>query len=178
MNPIDKAYEMTKKADPSSLLSSAGRFVGGLGRGLAGEGPRLLSGQAGQGMGQAIRAGAGAAAGSAAIAGLGVAAKKIWDSIESRRVYKEMTQLNPQLAEARDQNPMMFNAAYNSLRRLNPMFAGDPFVAGHVMSGVMSASNPMEAAGKIMGSVRPPEVPKREMSLQLNSPPLRFNQPL
>jgi hypothetical protein len=173
MNPIDEVLthpHMQKQATQFNLPG-----MGGFGNAARSfwQGARSAVNPATMGV-EAAKGVAGAAAGALALAAV-PAAKKIWDSIESRRVFKEMVQLNPGLAQAQQENPMVFNAAYNSLRRLNPVYAGDPMVAGALLERMMSpdadASSRMRA---LTEGIKQPNAPQHSVMLGTKLGPFQF----
>lgn len=92
----------------------------------------------------------GAAAGAALGLGLsqvGGAASKIMSAITKQRDFRRMMELSPDLVEEHSRNPSQFNQQYSSLRRLNPMFAQDPVIAGTYMRQMSLAP---ETAGKVL----------------------------
>lgn len=129
MNPIDE-YLSTKTAafGGQSVLPGMGRFA----RNQAV---------------QSVVSGAGAAAGGLAVMGLATAAQKALQSIRKKRQFEDMMQVNPDLAEQQAEDPMKFNAHYNSFRRLNPEFAADPILAGTILRKMNA--NP-ETAGSVL----------------------------
>jgi hypothetical protein len=149
-NPIDDAL-MAKEA-----------FLGGLGKGLA----KAFGGEA-------IGHGMGTAAMGLGIAGIGAAAMKIKDSISKKRDFKEMMSLNQDLQEEQSQDPRFFNAAYNSLRRVNPEFGRDPVVAGSYMRKMMA--NPDAAGLTVAQSVKPMSQQRGGMNIDLSMGPLKFS---
>lgn len=123
------------------------------------------------GFGQAFREAAtnpatlGAVAGTSAMAAglgaLGPVAHKILGAITKGRDFRRMMELHPDLAQERERNPELFNQQYSSLRKLNPVFAADPVIAGTYMRQ-MSLSP--EGAGKVLveslgGVPRPTPMP-------------------
>jgi hypothetical protein len=139
MNPLD---EYVKCAQQMSLPFGAGSFFG-----TGGAGNRALNAIGGQVGEQGAKMVGGALAGGALL-GLGAAIKKIHGAMTKHRDFKQMMGLNPQLAEAQQQRPEMFNQAYSSLRKMNPTFGADPIVAGAYMHKMMIL-NP-EQAGMIL----------------------------
>lgn len=86
-----------------------------------------------------------------AAAGIGVAAMKSYRALRKRRDFKEMLSLNPDLVEYQDQDPVRFNAHYNSLRTMNPGYAEDPILAGSLLRRM--SMNPGTAGGVLMESM-------------------------
>lgn len=169
MNPLDAVIQ-----HPSMRKEAVQLPLPGMGRGLGqmasdfamgargAFNPSVLGGEVVKGM--AGHAGS-LALGAVALAAV-PAAKKIWDSLESKRVYKEMMQLSPELEGLRQNNPETFSASYNAIRRLNPVYSKDPLVAG----AMMSRMNHPEADGNtrlqlLAATTKPPEAAK-SMQLQ------------
>ncbi len=109
----------------------------------------------GHSVAQGMREGATQALGQGAVGlaatGLGVAAMKTYRALRKRRDFKEMLSVNPDLAEYQEQDPMRFNAHYNSLRSMNPGYAEDPVIAGSLMRSM--SMNPNTAGGVLMQSL-------------------------
>lgn len=165
MNPLDEVLTHPHMQKNAMLGDAVRGFMGGARSAFS---PQMLGGEAVKGV-------AGAAAGALALAAV-PAAKKIWDSIQSRRVFKEMVQVNPELANAQQADPVMFNAAYNSLRRINPVYAGDPLVAGALLSRMMGPDADLaQRAGIVTQSVRPPEGPRSSLMLSSRLGPFQLN---
>lgn len=137
-NPVDDAL-MAKEA-----------LFGGLWRGIKSQ----LTGRGGEALGGSLTSGALMASGGAAVAGVGAAASKIYDAITKKRDFKKMMNLNDDLKEEQAQDPKLFNASYNSLRRINPSFGKDPIVSGAYMRKMMA--NPDAAGLTIAQSVKTP----------------------
>jgi hypothetical protein len=183
-DPIDDFLEYEKTAQLGSFLRGVGRGFRTLGRTVGqGKGAPRMAGEAfeafsrGGELGQKLQGGAALAAGGMALAGIGAAAKKINDAIHKRRTYKEMMSLNPDLAEVRDRDAPFFNAAYTSLRSVNPTFARDPITAGAMM--VKMLDNPEHAGNVLLGSVRQPTAdPPGGLGLGVEVPfgPMRFQK--
>ncbi len=102
---------------------------------------------------EAVGKGLGQAALGAGVAGLGAAAMKIRNSIAKKRDFKEMMSLNQDLQSEQEQDPRFFNAAYSSLRRMNPEYGSDPVVAGAYMRKMMA--NPDAAGLTVAQTVKP-----------------------
>lgn len=109
--------------------------------------------------GELTRGAVGAFAGGAAIAAI-PAARKIIDSIRKRRDFREMMETHPQLHDMHQDNPRFFNAAYSSMRRMNPLYARDPLVAGSLMDKMMQ--NPAQSGLLLAETMR--QVPNESMS--------------
>jgi len=140
-NPIDDAL-MAKEA-----------FFGGLMQSIKNQ----FSRGGGEALGGHLMGGAQMALGGAAIAGIGAAASKIHDSITKKRDFKEMMSLNEDLQSEQQGQEKFFNAAYSSLRRMNPAFGKDPIVAGSYMRKMMA--NPDAAGLTLAQSVKAPMLP-------------------
>jgi len=128
-------------------------------------------------LGKQMQGGAAVALGGAAIAGIGVAARKISDAVAKRREFREMMDLDPELAEHQAKDPRIFNAAYSSLRSINPAFGRDPLVAGAHMKQFMD--NPDTAGLMIARTVRPPDVSRPDssgFSVGFEAGPLQFKR--
>jgi hypothetical protein len=80
-------------------------------------------------------------------AGIGVAAMKIYRAVRKRKDFKDMLEQNPDLASYQEQDPVKFNAHYNSLRTMNPGYAEDPTIAGTLMRQM---SMHPHTAGKVL----------------------------
>jgi len=163
MNPIDEAL-----AAKASMTKEAS---GGL-RGLIGDAGKAVMKDARRG---AVEGAAGALAGAAALA-LVPAAKKVFDGIQSRRDFKQMVQMYPGLADVHRGSPEMFNAAYNSLRRVNPTFGQDPLIAGSYMSAFFSGQHEPHELGKLIsGTVKQPNPGPRPTNVTLGAQVGPFN---
>lgn len=101
----------------------------------------------------------GAVAGVTALAG---AAKKMYDAATKSSDYKMMLDINPDLVQAQQADPKMFNQYYNSLRRLNPTFASDPVVAGSYMRQM--TEHPYNAGNVLVNAIN--AVPKPQSRLK------------
>jgi hypothetical protein len=116
-----------------------------------------MLGQAGQELGSSMLHGATGALGAAAMVGVGVGAQKLISAGRKRHDFKEMMELNPDLAPHQEGNPRFFNASYSSIRRLNPTYGRDPIVAGSLMRRMMESP---ESAGTILtGTLKEPSAP-------------------
>lgn len=182
-NPIEELLEYEKTAGLGTFLSGVGRGVVNLsgkvdpskGVKLTEEGLKIF--QRGGQLGQQMQTGAALAAGGALITGLGLAAKKINDAVSKRRDFREMMSLHPELSEEQGRNPKMFNAAYSSLRNINPTFGRDPLVAGAHMKQFMD--NPDTAGLMVARTIRPPDAPRSEgsgFSANVNLGPLSYQR--
>ena len=114
MNPIDD-YLSTKTADfKQGILPGLSKFV---------RNPTMEN----------LGAGAAQAVGGLAVMTAASAAQKALQSIRKKRQFEEMMEVNPDLHAQQAEDPMKFNAHYNSFRRLNPEFASDPVLAGTIL---------------------------------------------
>lgn len=86
-----------------------------------------------------------------AVAGLPIAATKIYQAATKNRNFNKMLEHNEDLHAMREQNPKGFNTFYNSLHRMNPEFAADPVVSGTYMRQMLG--NPA-GAGKTLVEAR------------------------
>lgn len=102
-------------------------------------------------VGSGIAVGAGSMLAGAAVAGVGMAAQKIYAAATKSRDFKRMLEHNPDLQEHHDRDPRMFNQMFTSLRSMNPHFSADPLVAGTYMRRMVE--NPMHAGGILTESV-------------------------
>lgn len=84
-------------------------------------------------MGNALVQGATTAVAGAAVAGVGLAANKIYDAMTKRRDFNRLLETNPDIAQHHQENPKMVNMMFTSLRSMNPSFSSDPLVAGNYM---------------------------------------------
>ena len=73
-------------------------------------------------------------------------------AITKKRDFKAMLESNPDLIEARRENPRRFDRQWSSLRSLNPEFSSDPVVAGTYMRKMHMS--PMTAGDVIVESLR------------------------
>lgn len=107
-----------------------------------------------------------------AIAGIGMAVRKIHGAMTKQRDFRQMMALNPQLADAQQQRPEMFNQAYSSLRKMNPTFGADPIVAGAYMNKMM-VLNP-EQAGMILAEAAGAKGPQPFGLSEMSIGPAKF----
>lgn len=129
-NPIDECLAMRKQA------------FGGL-QGFKNTAMTSMREGAAQAVGQGV-VGAG-------IAGVGMAAMKTYRALRKRSDFKEMMDLNPDLAEHQEQDPTKFNAHYNSMRTLLPHYAEDPVISGALMRQM--GEFPNGAGSLLMGAM-------------------------
>lgn len=98
-------------------------------------------------MGSAFMGGLGTAVAAGAVAATGMAASHIYDAVTKARDFKDMLRspFNQDLHGLYTERPREFNAAYSSLRSMNPSFAKDPMIAGSYLRRMMTFTP--EAAG-------------------------------
>lgn len=60
-------------------------------------------------------------------------------AVTKKRDFNQMLEHNPDLQEARQDNPKQFNQMFKSLRSMSPEFSADPLVAGTYMRRMISA---------------------------------------
>lgn len=139
MNPVQDYLEIREGASGEKVAS--GRF----------QALKTFGTQVGKG----LTSGVGAALATGAIAGTTLAASKVYDALTKSRDFKALLDpnLNPDLHEAQQKNPQFFNAAFSSLRRMQPEFSKDPLVAGSLMRQMMD--NPASAGGVLINNVVP-----------------------
>lgn len=128
-------------------------------------------------LGQQAAGAAATVAGAAAIAmGIG-GVKSLMRAADKRRAFKEMMELEPSLQEHQNERPQLFNAAYNSLHRLNPVYATDPLVSATLMRRMMDSP---EGAGTIlMGTLKPADQPRPSelgLSVETSNLPIKFRR--
>lgn len=108
--------------------------------------------------GRAI-AGAGAtAAVGATVAGVSIAARKLYDAATKGRDFRKMIEFNPDLASEHEKDPKTFNQLFSSLRTVNPSFSSDPIIAGTYMRrmvGSPTAGGVLTDAVSMRGDVPP-----------------------
>ena len=104
-----------------------------------------------QHLGPAVTAGLGTALAAGAVAATGMAASHIYDAVTKARDFKSMlaSPFNRDLHEMHQSRPQEFNAAFSSLRSINPDFSKDPMVAGSYMRRMMEFS-PTAAGGVLV----------------------------
>ena len=140
MNPIDSYLRMRKEAG----------FFSGWQDAATGMGRRAMLGAA--------------VAGGGALVGAGVAAVgKIREAVTRSGDFRQMMEVDPSLKEIQAERPAFFNQAYNSLRRINPTFGGDPIIAGSYMRKMMA--NPDAAGLTLAQSVKPPALPESSLGV-------------
>ena len=105
----------------------------------------------GRDFGSALGFGAATAGASGVIAGIGVAAGKIYNAATKARDFRNMMSFNPDLQEHHDRDPRMFNQMFTSLRNMNPSYSKDPLVAGTYMRQMVES--PLTAGGKLTDAI-------------------------
>ena len=137
-------------------VSHAGRALGA----IAGAGP--IIGDKGMRAGSEVVKGFVGAGGAALAGGIAVGAalgaRKLMSAALKRHDFRQMLEVNPQLADLQAENPTFFNHAYTSLRSMNPTYGRDPVVSGTLMRQMMLT--PENAGGVLqatMGSPNPPQ---------------------
>ena len=130
MNPLDD-FLMTKHGAPMMPSPSMGSVFG----------KAMLTGGAGALM-------------TAGVAAAGIAASKIYDAATKVRDFRSMmsSPFNTDLHEHYTSRPRDFNAAYSSLRSVNPDFSKDPMIAGTYMRRMMTY-DPASAGGTLVESL-------------------------
>lgn len=136
MNALKEFIEMPKEA--ASPASNLGASIRSMPNAVASKLPEAFGG--GLGMGVA----------GAAVAGVGLAAQKIFDAVTKRRDFRQMLEFNPDLQEHQASNSKMFNQAFSTIRSMNPTFSRDPLVAGAYMRQLVQ--NP-QTAGAVAGQL-------------------------
>jgi len=92
--------------------------------------------------------GAATAGAAALVAGAGIGAHALYDAVTKGRDFRKMLSFNEDLAAAHKENPKYINAAFSTLRSMNPSFSRDPMVAG---SFVRQMATTPEAAFGLAG---------------------------
>lgn len=106
----------------------------------------------GQEFGKAVIGGLGAGAATAAIGGMAMGARHLYQAATSSRDFRKMLSHNEDLKAHHEADPRRFNQLYSSLRTMNPGFAQDPIVSGTYMRQMLES--PMNAGG-ILANVVP-----------------------
>jgi hypothetical protein len=151
-NPIDEFLEMKKEAWGAAFMQGAKKGMGALG-----EKAVVGGGLAGMGL---------LAAGGAMAIG------KIRESISRKNDFKAMMQSDPELRGIQGENKKFFNQAYNSLRRVNPQFGGDPIIAGSYMRKMMA--NPDAAGLTLAQTVKAPQMGQGPAGFETNVGPFKI----
>jgi hypothetical protein len=163
-NPVDAAL-MSKEA-------FLGRFL----RGAAGAVKGIDPARAGAEFVGGAMSGGGMAAGAAGVGLLGAGAAKLMGAIQKKKDFSEMMDINPDLRDKQEQDPKFFNAAYTSLRSMNPTFGSDPIVAGGMMRRMTDA--PESAGGILASSIKQPSAPARNVNFAQSLGPLSYRRDL
>jgi hypothetical protein len=100
-------------------------------------------GNAARGFGGLLRDGAAGAAATALVSGATVGASHAYNALTKARDFKQMlaSPFNDDLKEYHQASPEKFNAAFTSLRTVNPAITKDPMTAGAYMRRVMQFDN-------------------------------------
>lgn len=86
--------------------------------------------------------GAGLAAGAtAAVVGGAAATRAIYEAATKARDFRRMLEHDPELAQAHQENPKLFNAYYTTLRTFNPEFSRDPVTASTFMHKMLAGGS-------------------------------------
>lgn len=86
-------------------------------------------------------------AAGAAVAGVGVAAHKIYDAATKTRDFRRMLAFDQDLAQQAKENPKLVNQAFTTLRTFNKPFSSDPMVASSYVKTLIT--NPQGAASTV-----------------------------
>jgi len=86
-------------------------------------------------------------AAGAAVAGIGVAAHKIYDAATKTRDFRRMLAFDQDLAQQAKENPKLVNQAFTTLRTFNKPFSSDPMVASSYVKTLIT--NPQGAANTV-----------------------------
>jgi len=139
MNPVEEFLTIQKQGmDPS--------FAVGLGKDVST-------------VGHAARLGLGFGVASATVAGLGLAAAKLYEAATKGRDFRQMLEANPDLYAHQQKDPAEFNLMYSALRTMNPEFAAEPLVAGTYMMKMIES--PRETRGMVAVEALSERVPQR-----------------
>lgn len=122
---------------------------------MAKKGAAMPSPSMGSVFGKALLSGGAGALATAGIAAAGVAVSKIYDAATKMRDFRAMmgSPFNADLHEHYSSRPHEFNAAYSSLRAVNPDFSKDPMIAGTYMRRMMTF-DPASAGGPLIESLQ------------------------
>jgi hypothetical protein len=142
-NPVDDFLQHKQAMDPAEAAEIGATMASGFGGSGARPGQRLP--QFGATLGKGLALGGALALGSAGVAGLGAAAKKIYDAVTKKRDFESMLEANPHLRGHQEAQPEEFNRMFTALRSMNPTFSRDPVVAGAYMTEAME--QPAETRG-------------------------------
>ncbi len=169
MNPIDEALAaqptFKKEASQLPLPGMGGSFLQNVYQGAK---SALQPGEIGK---QLLTGGLSALGGAAALAAV-PAVKKVYESIERGRDFRQMMQTYPDLDQLRQDKPEFFMQAYNSLRKMNPAFGRDPIIAGSFMRKMVMS--PETAGQTLAATMKAPEAPKDQMLLSTRLGPFNY----
>lgn len=145
-NPVDEFLKIKQAMDPAEAAEIGATVVTGFG-GSPGAGSRFGGHlpQFGATLGKGLALGGALALGSAGVAGVGAAAKKVYDAITKKRDFEGMLEANPHLNAVQEAQPEEFSRMFTALRAMNPSFTRDPVVAGAYMTEAME--QPAETRG-------------------------------
>ena len=102
------------------------------------------------GFGAGVGIGAGAL--SLGAGAIGDAIGKHRDSIDKAKHYKEMIEVNPELADS-NADATMVQRHFNTLHKFNPEYASDPVVAGTYVQNALEFSRPnIEAINNLVNA--------------------------
>lgn len=101
-------------------------------------------GEMGQHAGNALAGAATTAVGAAAVAGVGLSAKHIYDAATAKRDFRGMLEWNKDLHH---EDQALVNQSFRTLRRFAPDMSKDPMVAGSMIRQMVQS--PQGAAGVI-----------------------------
>ena len=102
------------------------------------------------------------AVGAAAVAGLGVGARAIYDAATKSRDFKAMLAENDDVAQMHAEKPREVNRMFSTLRHYTPEFTTDPMVAGAYMRQMVGSpegvngfmTQAIDSRAKLIGSQR------------------------
>lgn len=135
MNPVEEfltEFGMDKVADASTIRTGIKDLGGSLARGLG--------------------SGAALAGGAALIGGAALGAAKLHSAVTKGRDFNKMMEFNPDLQDLHEQDPVMFNQMFSSLRNANRDYSSDPIIAGTYMRKLMD--EPTLAGGALADAMR------------------------
>ena len=93
----------------------------------------------------------------AAVGGIGDLAGMAYNAITKKRDFNQMLEFNQDLRQMHKQDPKMVNAAFSTLRRINPKYSRDPLVAGAFVRNLNEAPEGAFNAANTAASARMPE---------------------
>lgn len=94
----------------------------------------------------------------AAIGGLGDAAKGIYNAVTKKRDFNAMLEFNQDLRGMHKQDPKIVNAAFSTLRRINPQYSRDPLVAGAFVRNLSMAPEGAFQSANMAQTKAPPSM--------------------